>query len=85
MPTLATGREPTAVSPGHRARTRAWRTPGGSAGQPTSAAQLALARGTRAPVRRAERETLGALVATFSEGADTRDLQDARRVLAALA
>jgi adenylate cyclase len=51
----------------------------------TSAAQVALARGTRAPVRSTERETLEALVATFSEGADTRDLQDARRVLAALA
>ena len=30
--------------------------------------------GRAAPVRRAERETLAALVATFSEGVDTRDL-----------
>jgi len=51
----------------------------------TSAARLALARGTRAASRRAEREALAALVATFNEGADTRDLRDARQVLADLA
>src|SRR5204863_9856270 len=51
----------------------------------TSAAQLALARGTRASIRRTEREALAALAATFTEGADTPDLQETRRVLAALA
>jgi hypothetical protein len=51
----------------------------------TSAVQLALARGTRAAVRRAERDALAALVATFGDGADTPDLQDARRLLADLA
>ena len=51
----------------------------------TSAAKLALLRGTRAEVRRVRHDALAALVATFEEGGDTPDLQDARRVLGDLA
>jgi len=50
----------------------------------TSWARLALERGTRAATRRAHRDELARLVASFAEGFDTTDLQDAQRLLAAL-
>ena len=51
----------------------------------TSWARLALQPGTRATTRRAHRDGLATLVASFSEGFDTTDLREARQLLAALA
>jgi hypothetical protein len=51
----------------------------------TSWARLALERGTRAATRHARRDELARLVASFTEGFDTADLQDAQQLLAALA
>ena len=50
----------------------------------TSWARLALERGTRAATRRAQRDELARLVASFTEGFDTADLRDAQQLLAAL-
>jgi hypothetical protein len=47
-------------------------------------AQLALEWDTRAAARRAHRERLSTLIASFTEGLDTADVQDAQHVLAAL-
>ena len=51
----------------------------------TGWARLALERGTRAATRRAHRDELARIVASFTEGFDTTDLQDAQQLLAALA
>ena len=50
-----------------------------------SGARAALQPGTRATPRRAHRDALATLVATFSEGFDTTDLRAAQQLLAALA
>lgn len=51
----------------------------------TSWARLALEPGTPVATRRAHRDELARLVASFTEGFDTTDLQDAQQLLAALA
>jgi DNA-binding winged helix-turn-helix (wHTH) protein/tetratricopeptide (TPR) repeat protein len=50
----------------------------------TSWARPALQPGTRAAVRRTHRDRLSPLIASFSEGSDTADLQEARQILASL-
>jgi len=51
----------------------------------TSWARLTLEPGTPVATRRAHRDELARLVASFTEGFDTTDLQDAQQLLAALA
>jgi hypothetical protein len=51
----------------------------------TSLAGLALRPRTPVAIRRARRDDLAAVVASFSEGLDTADIRDANRVIAELA